>query len=161
MTGWDCAIAADHGFVSGGRSASWYTVASGGWARDGCQGTFAAFPMSGKAEFDDSGQFAQWWFTPGARITRCAVDVYVPRSGHPQDAGAVAAVYHVLSGQNGTAMAQFTVDQAGAAGQRVPGGDFPVVSGALAVQLGNRGVPASKDARIAIAQARVTCSAGP
>jgi hypothetical protein len=161
VTGWDCGFAADHGFLSGGRNAGWYTVASGGWTRDGCHGTFASLPMSGKADVDDSGQFAQWWFTPGSEVARCAVAVYVPRGDHPTDAGATAAVYHVLSAQNGTPMAQFTVNQSTAAGQWVAAGEFPVVSGAIAIQLGNRGVPASGDARLAIAQLRVTCPGGP
>src|SRR4029453_19047407 len=44
VTGWDCAPAADRGFEIGGRTAAWYTVASGGWRGDGCLGSFEVVP---------------------------------------------------------------------------------------------------------------------
>ncbi|WP_432827558.1 hypothetical protein [Dactylosporangium sp. CA-092794] len=156
LAGWDCAGTDHSGFEAVGRTPQWYTVATGGWAADGCRGTFAALPMSGRAGAEDPDQYVTWWFATGATVTRCAVAVYLPVGAKPADAAATAARYDVLAGRSGTAYAAFTVDQTARPGRWQDAGTFPV-SGGLALRLGNRGVPARPGAMIAVAQVKVDC----
>jgi hypothetical protein len=158
VSGWDCSANNDHGFDVNGRTAAWYTVARGGWGQDGCHGSFQAIPMSGDASKDDADQFAMWWFTPGPGYSRCDLSVYVPQSERPHDVGAKAAQYFVLAGRSGSPLAQFVLDQTTAAGRWVPAGKYPSGPDGLAIRVVNRGVPGTADARLAVAQAKISCS---
>ncbi len=158
VTGWDCATGADRGFDITGRTPEWYTVARGGWAQDGCHGTFEAIPMSGDARKYDQGQSAVWWFTPGAGMTRCDVAVYLPNSEHPADSAATAAQFLVTAGRGGGTLASFVLDQTSQRGAWQPVGTFPVSHAGIAVQLVNQGVPVNAAARLAVTQVRVVCS---
>jgi hypothetical protein len=158
VAGWDCATSADHGFEPNGRTADWYTVPRGGWSQDGCHGTFEAIPMSGNASKDDQNQYAIWWFTPSAGVTRCEVQVYLPASDNPLDSAGTAAQFVVLSGRNGGPFAQFTIDQTSARGQWTSAGVFPINQGGLAVELVDRGAPTNPRARLSVTQVRVSCT---
>ena len=159
VTGWDCGPGSgDHGFDAQGRTSDWYTVASGGWAHDGCDGTFEAIPMSGSKTTYDPGQLAVWWFTPGLAMTRCTVMVYRPAPASQQDSAATAAQFYVLAGQNGPPLAGFVLDEAADPGSWAAVGTFPVPQSGIAVELVDRGVPAAAGDRLAITQVRVTCT---
>jgi hypothetical protein len=158
VTGWDCGGGADRGFEVRGRTSDWYTVARGGWARDGCHGTFEAIPMTGDKARDDQDQVAVWWFSPGAAMTRCAVMVFRPDPDRRQDSAATAAQFYVLAGRNGSRLATFVVNQATEPGSWVGVGAFPVSENGIAVQLVNRGVPATAGAWLAITQVKVSCT---
>jgi hypothetical protein len=157
IAGWDCTSGTSHGFRASGRNADWYTVGSGGWLGDGCDGTYEAVPMSGDPAKDDPGQSAVWWFSPGAAIHQCALEVYLPGPGST-GVGAAAARYSVLADQSGPALAEVTVDQGPGHGGWHRVGVFPVNQGTIAVQLGNRGKPATTTARLAVTQVRATCT---
>jgi hypothetical protein len=159
VTGWDCGAGSDRGFVVSGRTADWYTVAQGGWGADGCHGTFEAIPMTGDKAKDDQNQYAVWWFTPTAGMTRCDVEVFRPRPDRRQDSAASAAQFYVLAGRGGTRLAGFVVDQSAQPGSWADAGQFPVGENGLAVQLVDRGVPAGPGDRLAVAQVRVRCTA--
>jgi hypothetical protein len=160
VTGWDCGSGAgDYGFVAAGRTSGWYTVASGGWAQDGCHGTFEAIPMSGNKAMDDPNQFAQWWFTPPAAMARCAVSVFRPAPYQRQDSAATAAQFFVLDGRHGTRLAGFVLNEAVDPGSWAAAGTFPVSQNGIAVELVDRGVPAIAGGRLAITQVKVICTA--
>ncbi len=157
VAGWDCPMTRSSGFDAVGRQATWYTAPDGGWAGDGCHGTYELMPMSGQATADDPSQFALWWFAPGA-ARRCAIQVYVPArdvNGHDR---ATSAQFFVLAGRGGAPFAQFVVDQSSGPGSWVPVGTFPANSSGLAVQMVDRGVPSSPTAMLAIAQIKVICT---
>jgi hypothetical protein len=159
VSGWDCPNTADHGFAMTGRTSAWYTVAGGGWAQDGCHGTFEAMPMTGVADKDDSSQYAVWWFTPGGAVATCTVSVYRPVPDRPQDAAATAAQYWVLAGRSGAPLAGFVLDQTAQPGSWTAVGTYPVNPDGIAVQLVDRGVPATAASRLAVTQVRVQCGA--
>jgi hypothetical protein len=153
--GWDCSSASTHGFEVTGRTSAWQTVARGGWAQDGCRGSFVAIPMSGDATKDDQGQRATWWFAPGQGFTTCDVTVYVPASD--QYSGARTAQYFALAGPAGSIIAQFTVDQSAQAGRWVMVGRFALGQNGLGIALVNRGKASSPRDRIGVGQVKVTC----
>ncbi|WP_213453664.1 hypothetical protein [Rhizomonospora bruguierae] len=157
VAGWDCESTADHGFDVTGRTPEWTTMATGAWNRDGCHGTFQTIPMSGDPDRGTARQAAMWWFLPGPEYTRCELAVYVPVPERPQDA-AGQATYVVRAGRSGGTLAEQVVDQAAAPGQWVAIGTFPTTRNGLALALGDQGVPTTPTSRLAVAQARVTCS---
>jgi hypothetical protein len=158
VTGWDCGSGPDRGFDLTGRTPAWYTVASGGWAGGGCHGTFEAIPLSGDPTRADQGQSAAWWFAPDSAIKRCELAVYLPVPPAAGDAGATTAQYTVLSGRSGGTVATFTVDQTVRPGSWYVLGRFPVGTGGIAVRLVNAGVPAAPADRLAVTQARASCT---
>lgn len=158
VSGWDCAGAGDRGFEITGRTAEWRTVATGGWAEDGCHGTFEAIPLSGNDSQETPGQAAVWWFVPGPGYARCELAIYVPKPVRAQDAAATRATYAIRAGRGGGPVGEFVVDQTAMAGKWVSAGTFPSGPEGLAIRIGNRGAPASGDVRLALAQARITCS---
>jgi len=158
VSGWDCSTSGTHGFDISGRTADWSTVPHGGWASDGCLGSFEAIPMRGDPVEIDQNQYAVWWFSPGPDMSRCNVFVYVPKAERPADAGATEAQYLVLAGREGGAIAQFVINQAANAGQWVEAGQYPLIDGNIAVRLDNRGKAEHPSVRIAVAQVKVTCS---
>lgn len=158
VAGWDCGGGGDRGFDVRGRTGDWYTVAEGGWTGDGCHGTFQAIPMSGQAAEDDQNLKAVWWFTPGEAMTTCDVEVYRPKPKRPQDSAATAARFFVLADRNGARLAQFVVDQTAKPGSWARVGSFPVSPSGFAVELVNRGVPATAGARLGLAQVKVVCT---
>jgi translation initiation factor IF-2 len=157
VAGWDCPTTRSSGFNAVGRQASWYTAPDGGWAGDGCHGTYELIPMSGQATADDPNQLAVWWFTPTG-AARCAIQVYVPARGVDGHDRSTSAQFYVLAGRAGAPYAQFVVDQSSRPGTWVPVGTFPANSGGLAVQLVDRGVPRSPSAMLAVAQIKLTCT---
>jgi hypothetical protein len=160
VSGWDCVTGADRGFEATGRTASWYTVARGGWAADGCHGTFVAIPLSGDATTYDQSQSALWSFTPGAAMHQCELAVYIPNGEHPTDSAATAAQFAVLDG-SGQTFASFVVDETRDRGTWKVVGTFPTSQNGISVQLTNQGIPSSPDARLAVTQVRATCTGGP
>lgn len=156
VSGWDCGSGADYGFVTAGRTSSWYTVASGGWAQDGCHGQFESIPITGGNTSPN--QVAEWWFTPPA-AARCAVDVYRPAPAQRQDSAADAARFYVLDGLGGSRLGGFVLNEAADPGSWAAAGSFPVSQNGIAVELVDSGVPASAGARLAIAQVKVSCPA--
>jgi hypothetical protein len=114
--------------------------------------------MTGDKAGDGQDQVAVWWFCPGEAITRCAVMVFRPNPDRPQDSAATAAQFYILAGRNGSRLATFVVNQATDPGSWVGVGAFPVNQNGIAVQLVNRGVPATAGARLAITQVKVSCT---
>jgi hypothetical protein len=81
-----------------------------------------------------------------------------PRPERPQDSAATAAQFYVLAGRDGARLAGFVLDQLAEPGSWADVGQFPMSGNGIAVQLVNRGVPASAGARLGVAQARVRCT---
>jgi hypothetical protein len=158
VSGWDCSTSGTYGFDISGRTADWSTVTHGGWASDGCLGSFEAIPMSGDPVKNDPNLYALWWFSPGPDMSRCNVFVYVPEAERPSDAGATEAHYLVLAGRPVGPVAQFVINQAAHAGEWVAAGQYASSGGNIAVRLDNRGKPEHPSVRIAVAQVKVTCS---
>ena len=159
MTGWDCvASSTDDGFNAQNRTSAWYTVASGGWTQDGCDGTFEAVPMIRSQATSEPSQVAEWWFTPSAAMTRCTVLTYQPTSVPRPYAAATEAQFYVLSGQNGSPLAGFVVDQAADPGSWATAGTYPVSPDGFAVELVDSGQPTTRGALLAITQVKVRCT---
>lgn len=158
VTGWDCDSGADDGFVAEDSTREWHTAASGGWTQDGCHGQFESIPMTGSKAKDDPRQFAEWWFTPPAATTACAVSVFRPVPPQPQDAAATAAQFFVLDGRDGARFAGFVINEAAHPGSWAAAGSFPVGQEGIAVKLVDRGVPAFAGAQLAVTQVKVVCT---
>jgi translation initiation factor IF-2 len=159
VAGWDCTGSGDRGFDVRGRTSKWYTVAEGGWAADGCHGTFESVPMAGDRTVESADALAVWWFSPGAVMTQCDVQVYRPRPTRAYHSAATATQYFVLAGRSGARLAQFVVDEASDPGSWANAGTFPVNRSGIAVELVIRGVPTTAGARMALTQVRVVCTA--
>ncbi|MER8187399.1 hypothetical protein [Kitasatospora sp. NPDC094015] len=139
----------------------WNTVSSGGWTGDSCDGRFAAVPMSGDRNKDDSSYYALWTFDVGSAAASCTVTVYVPANTSVKQVGGAPAYYTVGSGSGGD-LGSFTVDQVGNRGRWVDAGSFAPRDGTLTVKLHNRGVDFTGSgqktyAHLAAAQIRVDC----
>ncbi len=156
VAGWDCVATATSGFEAIGRQAGWLTIAEGGWAQDGCHGTFEVMPLAGKATAEVGGQSAVWWFSPGL-VGRCEVMVYVPRADPAKYRATPTAQFEVMAGRGGQAFAQFVLDQSARAGSWVTVGAYPVSRTGIAVRMLNRGEPQTPDTKLAITQVKVEC----
>ena len=99
-----------------------------------------------------------WWFKPSPAMTRCAVMVFRPAPQQRQDSAATAAEFYVLSGQSGTPLAGFVLDEAADPGSWATAGTFPVSQDGIAVELVDSGRPPTAGARLAITQVRVRCT---
>jgi len=122
VSGWDCVGGgAGYGFVARRRTGARTTVASGGWAQNGCHGAFETIPVSGSPAAGHPRQLAEWWFSPGATMTRCAVMVFRPALRR-QDLLATAAQFYVLAGRDG---ARLRAGRDGAPGFLGGGGNVP------------------------------------
>ncbi|MEU0156222.1 hypothetical protein [Micromonospora fulviviridis] len=157
VAGWDCPATATSGFEATGRQASWRTVATGGWAQDGCHGTFEVMPMSASTGSDRDGPSVVWWFVPQA-ATKCAVSVYAPKENPPSYRAARSVQFYVLAGRSGQRFAQFVVDQGAKPGSWVEVGTYPTTSNGIAVLMVSKGQPPTADTMLAITQVKVTCS---
>lgn len=156
-TGWDCAVAVDHGFVVEGRQSTWATIGQGGWAQEGCHGDYQAVPFAGTGAAKVP--TIQWWFRPALAMKRCQVLVFVPVPDRSVYQPVHSATYSVLDAQGGGELARFTVDQTAALGTWVPGGTYPIGAGGLTIQLPTGGRSPSSRAGFAVAQVSVRCTA--
>lgn len=159
VSGWGCGSGADYGFATQDRTSSWYQVASGGWARDGCHGQFGSVPMTGGNSTGSPDQLAEWWFTPPAASGRCAVDVFRPAPAQRKDSAASAAQFFILDGLGGTQLGGFVLNEAADPGSWAAAGSFPVSQNGIAVELVDRDVAAYAGGRLAITQVKVVCTA--
>ncbi|GAB2943616.1 hypothetical protein GCM10027280_35330 [Micromonospora polyrhachis] len=153
VAGWDCAAATDRGFDAQGRSAGWQTMPSGGWAGDGCHGTFAILPIPDKKE-NGTPQSANWWFTPPSGMNSCRVSIHVPGAGYPS---AKTVRYSMRAGGNGTPYAVFTVNQAENLGKWVDVGSYPVHQNQIAISLDPTDASGARASRVVLGQIRVHC----
>ena len=157
VAGWDCPATATSGFEATGRQPSWRTVATGGWAEDGCHGTFVVIPVSASTGSEFDGPSAVWWFAPRA-VTQCAISVYVPNENPLSYRAARSVQFSVLAGRGGQRFAQFVVDQGAKPGSWAEVGTYPTAAGGIAVLMASKGQPSAADAMLAIAQVKITCS---
>lgn len=163
VAGWDCRASATSGFTASGRNDLWYPVAEGGWADDGCMGTFVALPIASHAaaRSNDGSSAMTWWFRPGKQFDSCELAVWEPRATRPRDAADAAATYTVHQARNGPTMSVSTVDQRERAGSWVGLGRFPSSDGGVSVQLSNAGITTVPDGMLGAAQVRARCSSRP
>jgi hypothetical protein len=154
VTGWDCEAGADRGFEAQGRTGQWRTVGTGGWTRDGCHGTFATLPLPTAAQAGS--QRSTWSFRTTAGVTSCQVSAYLPAVTGARLADHVK--YTITTGTSGTPYANFTLDQSQAAGSWLSAGTFPVHQNQIAVRLDAKETTGAAQARIVLAQMRVTCA---
>jgi len=160
--GEDCTHTTSQGYYRIGTysdgTAGWYRR-PGGWASNGCHGTFMAMPMSGNRSFDDPAAYAVWWFKTGAvHSGTCAVSVYVPNSGTARDVAGHPATYQVVRGAYDMGVVRsFTVDQVAHRGHWVGVGSYPVSNGQFALRVVNRGEDPHGE-HIAVGQVQLSCS---
>ncbi|MEV5196433.1 hypothetical protein AB0K86_28595 [Streptomyces clavifer] len=142
-------------------TAGWYTRTTGAWTRDGCNGGYAAVPMSGSTATDGKNR-VMWWWRPGTGARTCQISVFIPHSNTTLYVGGHPSTYHVLVDANDrtTKYSSFTVNQAGLRGQWVSAGTFPVKGSTIGVKLLDRGDDWSSGwgkAHHAAAQMKATC----
>lgn len=142
-------------------TAGWYTRSTGAWTGDGCNGSYAAVPMSGSTATDAKSR-VMWWWRPGTGARTCQISVFIPHSNTTLYVGGHPSTYHVLVDANDrtTKYSSFTVDQAGLRGQWVNAGTFPVKGFTIGVKLLDRGDDSSSGwgkAHHAAAQMKATC----
>jgi hypothetical protein len=160
--GEDCTHTSSQGYYRIGTysdgAAGWYRK-GGGWAGNGCHGTFMAMPMSGNRSFDDPAAYAVWWFNTGAvHSGTCAVSVYVPNSGTARDVAGHPATYQVVRGAYNMGLVRsFTVDQTAHRGQWVGVGKYPLSNGQFALRVVNRGEDPHGE-HIGVGQVALTCA---
>ncbi|WP_405385822.1 hypothetical protein OG596_37780 [Streptomyces sp. NBC_01102] len=142
-------------------TAGWYTRTTGAWTGDGCNGSYAAVPMSGSTATDGKNR-VMWWWRPGTGARTCQISVFIPHSNTTLYVGGHPSTYHVLVDANDrtTKYSSFTVNQAGLRGQWVSAGTFPVKGSTIGVKLLDRGDDWSSGwgkAHHAAAQMKATC----
>ena len=151
----------EHGRFENG-DAGWYTVDSGGFGGDACDGRFTAVPMSGSPT-EDRGNTAVWSWHLGKGFRECALTVFVPRSVRERDVAGDPTFYRVLSDPDDadSAYTGFAVRQPEHRGTPVAVRSFPVKGGTFAVQLIDRGRDWGDEelvgAHHAAAQMKVAC----
>ncbi|MGW2558188.1 adhesin [Streptomyces sp. NPDC001514] len=143
--------------------AAWYTVPSGGWRDEGCDGSFTAVPMSGSLTKDHGGT-ATWSWDLDQDYKQCSLAVFVPLTSRATDVAGDPTFYRVLADPADPASGYtgFGVRQTAHRGALVPVGSYPVRGdGVFAVQLIDRGRDWGTAARVgahhAAAQMRLTC----
>ncbi|QGV80104.1 adhesin [Streptomyces ficellus] len=153
-------------YREGGRfengDAAWYTVASGGFRGEGCDGRFTALPMSGSPDRDGTGT-ATWTWPVGRDYTKCALAVYVPKGPRDIDVAGNPTIYRVLAdaADPKSTYAVFGVRQPVHRGTLVQVGSYAVKSPVFTVHLTDRGrdwgAGSLTGAHHAAAQLRLTC----
>ncbi|MFC5892572.1 hypothetical protein [Streptomyces ramulosus] len=129
----------EHGTYADGES-GWTTHKSGGWTKDGCDGSFVSVPMAG--DKGDDGNYTLWTFATGpVKSGSCQVRAFVPKDDDVRHVGGHPTRYSVFASAAGTgkALGDFTVEQTGKRGDWAPGGTFPITGGHLSVKLHTQG----------------------
>ncbi|MEU8737890.1 hypothetical protein [Streptomyces halstedii] len=149
-----------HNYFADGTK-GWYTRTTGGWTGDGCNGGYAAVPMSGSTTTDAKNR-VMWWWRPGTTARTCQISVFVPHSNTTLYVGGHPTTYHVLVDANDrtTKYDSFTVNQASLRGRWVDAGTFSMKGATIGVKLLDRGDDWSSGwgkAHHAAAQMKVTC----
>ncbi|MFF9479890.1 hypothetical protein [Streptomyces sp. NPDC014733] len=128
----------EHGTYTDG-DAGW-TTHKGGWAKDGCDGSFVSVPMAGDKA--DDGNYTLWTFATGpVKSGSCQVRAFVPGDDDVKHVGGHPTRYSVFASAAGTgkALGDFTVDQTKKRGDWAPGGTFQITGGHLSVRLHTQG----------------------
>jgi hypothetical protein len=169
LTGYGCPASSQAGFSLQGMYSNgingFVPVTAGGWARQGCHGTFEAIPMSGSATKPDPQNYARWTFRTGS-ITqgRCRVAVYVPDDKSIEHVGGAPAWYRVYDSADisGPLAGSFKVNELATRGTWVSAGSFPVSNGLFTVELESTGQDwhgnVVTHAHLAAAQLEVACA---
>ncbi|GAB3141983.1 hypothetical protein GCM10027290_15600 [Micromonospora sonneratiae] len=163
--GYHCSATATRGFRHSGwykdGKEGWYAVGSGGWASNGCEGHYAAMPMSGAKSKDDSGVYGEWWFAVGTASRTCAISTYVPTTTDDRNVAGNPATYQVRDTEGGPVRATYTINQRTNRGRWVASGTYAVTGGRIVIRSVNRGIDWDDSGptleHIAVAQIRVTC----
>ncbi|MCZ4124740.1 hypothetical protein [Streptomyces sp. H39-S7] len=170
VAGYGCAKTDTYGFAEHGRNSDglkgWYTVKSGGWKADGCNGQFDAMPMSGSATKDDKDNYATWYFRPVSVLTKgtCQVQIYVPNDKDITHVGGNPAHFEVFNSfsLSDKPIHDFDMSQSGRLGTWVQVGSFPITKGLLMIKLDSRGQDwhggTETHAHLAVTQMRATCN---
>ncbi|MFF2326487.1 MULTISPECIES: hypothetical protein [unclassified Streptomyces] len=165
VAGHGCATPAGGGYQQDGYftegTGGWYTRSSGGWTGDGCNGSYAAVPMSGDTAVDADSR-VKWWWKPGTTARTCQISVFVPNSNTTLYVGGHPTTYHVLVNANDrtTKYSSFTINQVAHRGQWVNAGTFTMKGSTIGVKLLDRGDDWSngwETAHHAAAQMKATC----
>ncbi|GAB7186947.1 hypothetical protein ATKI12_6778 [Kitasatospora sp. Ki12] len=148
-------------YCGGYRTNGWYDDGdkgwrnySGGYSGEGCNGTYAAMPMSGDG--NDKGNSVVWSFTLD-KVTSCTLAVYIPASGNLKQVGGNPSYYTVQSG--GGSAGSFTINQTASQGSWVTKGPF-TYRGPISLTLHDRGIDwgAAAGAHHAASAVRATCT---
>ncbi len=170
VAGYGCANAPAAQFsISGWQSTGltgFLAVPSGGLSGDGCNGFFAAMPMSGQANLDNPATYALWTFHTGAvSQNTCNISVFIPNDSNIEHVAGDPAYYQVFGSASaaGTAIGDFSINQPAALGSWVNAGSYNVTGGALTIMLHSRGVNMAGTtmtyAHIAVSPIQVSCKA--
>jgi translation initiation factor IF-2 len=164
VNGFGCPTSGSAGLREVGRytdgRVGWYTISSGGWTGDGCNGSFDTIDMSGDSQ-DDPTAYAEFWFSVGAATRTCEIAVYVPSSGNAQDVAGHPTYYQVSDTEGGPVETTFAIDQLSNHGRWVNGPTVAATAGRLVIRLVNRGIDYTDAgptfAHHAISQVRLVC----
>jgi hypothetical protein len=159
LTGAGCRDATTASYFAAYRAGTPISKGTGGWATNGCDGTFWSVPMSGSATEDDPETYVLWFFNTGSTSSRkCEVWTYVPKSPTALDAAGDPTVYQVVRSRDDQGViGTFSVKQPAHRGTWVDGGSFAPEGGQIAVKLVNRGT-GRNGARHAAGQVVVNCA---
>ncbi|MFJ6199212.1 hypothetical protein [Micromonospora sp. NPDC092111] len=126
--------------------AGWWTLASGSYTGNGCDGRFSDMPMSGNANWDQPGQAIVWAFNVGSQPQSCTLSLYVPTSNSSRDVAATNAHFFVVhdSGDNvsySKPTGEKYVNQSAHHRSWVTLGTWPARNGMISLKLTSRGNP--------------------
>ncbi|MFV2198537.1 hypothetical protein [Nocardiopsis sp. LOL_012] len=145
-------------------TASWATR-PGGYALEGCDGSYEAIPVSGSTDQHDQWQYAYWSFSPGRPDATCEIYVHVPEDESPLWLAESEAFYEIYSGPlpEGDPIAYFGLTQSELRGMWVQVTGFTSPTEEFTVQLTNTGADAFADqehtrSHVAASVVRTTCS---
>ncbi|MBV2363576.1 hypothetical protein [Streptomonospora nanhaiensis] len=163
IAGPGCPAGSAAAYGAEGAGTDGWATRSGGYADEGCDGSYDAIPVSGTTEHGD-GRFAYWTFRPGRADADCDLFVFVPDDESPQWVAEQEAMYQIFPGAqpSGTAAAVFGVEQASARGGWVRVTGFTSPAEQFTVQLTNIGENSLADqgatTHVAASAVRATCT---
>jgi translation initiation factor IF-2 len=130
--------------------AGWWTLGSGSFAGNGCDGRFTDMPMSG-TESDTAGQSIVWGFQVGSAAQSCKLSLFVPTSSSARDVAAKSAHIAVIHGTTAGHSTYVSpggdrvINQSAYHSRWVDLGTYPVHNGAIGAELTNRGSTSGYD----------------
>lgn len=146
-------------------TADWTVSRTGGYTGRGCTGEFVSVPLSGHPQAYDPNRYALWTFRLGAALAKsasCHLATYIPDDTSLSAVGGEPARYYYygsahVPGSTAKPTGGYSVSQVTYRGKWVLSSSFSVTAGQVSVRLLDAG--ATRGARAAAAQMRLTCSA--
>lgn len=149
-------------------TSGWLRSSVGGYAGNGCDGSYVSEPMSGSSSSYDTSEGVLWRFNFGSTLptATCAVSVYIPANSDIRYVGGNPTHYYYWHedyayGMQNPPTGSFEIAQVSHRGSWVTEPAFKVTTGIVTVKMVNTGIDytsSTKDAHHAAADVRLDCT---